>query len=129
MCACQQKLEHLLKELEEAQIGCEALTRQLESHKLHSRETVTGKTPFIACVKIINWRVQSGSFSAGGPVVCCGEGFGLEGGLLAGARSRAAEHHHLFREGAGAGERAAQQGGTETTQPSRPVLFHPIKTI
>lgn len=43
MCACQQKLERFLNKLEEAQIHCEALTRQLESHKLHSRETVTGK--------------------------------------------------------------------------------------
>lgn len=43
MCACQHKLERLINELEEAQIRCEALSRQLESHKLHSRETVTGK--------------------------------------------------------------------------------------
>lgn len=42
MCACQQQLERFLNELEEAQIRCEALTRQLESHKLRSRETVTG---------------------------------------------------------------------------------------
>lgn len=115
MCACQQKLEHLLKELEEAQNRCEALTRQLDSHKLHSKETVKGKTSFIAFVKIMNWRVKGGSFFAGGPVVCCGEGLGLEGGRLAGARSPATEYHHLFREGAGAGERTAQQGGTETT--------------
>lgn len=114
MCACQQKLERLLKELEEAQNGCEALTRQLDSHKLHSKETVKGKISLIECVKIINWRVKAGSFFAGGPVGCCGEGSGLEGGLLAGAGGRAAEHRLLFGEGAGAGERTAQQGGTET---------------
>lgn len=113
MCGCQQRLEHLVKELEEAQNRCEALTSQLDSQILHSKEMVKGKTSFIACVKIIKCRVKSGSFFAGGPAVCCGEGLGLEGGLLAGARSRAAEYHHLFREGAGAGERTAQQGGTE----------------
>lgn len=130
VCACQQKLERFLNELEEAQIHCEALTRQLESHKLHSRETVTGKKKaLIARVKVINWRVQSGAFSAGGPAVCPGEGLGLEGGLLAGAGSGAAEHRLLSGEGAGAGARAAQQGGRETSEPSRLVLRHPIKTI
>lgn len=40
-CACQQKLERLLKDLEETQNCCEALTRQLDSTKLQSKETVT----------------------------------------------------------------------------------------
>lgn len=60
MCACQQKLERLLKELEEAQECCEALTRQLDSHKLHSKETVKGKTSLIAYVKIINLMLRVG---------------------------------------------------------------------
>lgn len=54
--------------------------------------------------------------------MCCGEGLGIEGGVLAGAGGRAAENNHLFGEGAGAGERAAQQGGTESTDTSRLVL-------
>lgn len=61
--------------------------------------------------------------------MCSGEGPGLEGGLLAEARSRAAEYHYLFREGAGVGERTAQQGGTQGAEPSRLMPCHTIKTI
>lgn len=126
VCACQQKLEHLLKELEQSQNSCEVLTRQLDSTKLHSKEMVKKKSnAFNTCVKVRN---SCESLFAGGPDLCCGEGLGPEGGMLAGGGSRAAEYNHLFREGAGAGERAAQQGGTETTDTSRLAPRHSIKS-
>lgn len=50
--------------------------------------------------------------SAGGPAGQRGGGAGSEGGRLAAVRGPAAEPGLVFRAGAGAGERAAQQGGT-----------------
>lgn len=49
----------------------------------------------------------------------CGGGAGTEGGTLAAAGGRSAENGLLFRTGAGAGEGAAQQGGTVATEASR----------
>lgn len=50
VCACQQKLEHLLKELEQSQNSCEVLTRQLDSTKLHSKEMVKKKATHLTRV-------------------------------------------------------------------------------
>lgn len=44
--------------------------------------------------------------------MCRGGGAGAKRSPLAAAGSWAAEHRCVFRAGAGAGERAAQQGGT-----------------
>lgn len=55
---------------------------------------------------------------AGGPAVWHGGGAGTEGGRPAAAGGRAAEHSRLFRAGAGAGEGAAQQGGTVAAEAS-----------
>lgn len=49
---------------------------------------------------------------AGGPAVQCGGGADFEGGALGAVGVQAAEHGLLLRAGAGAGEGAAQQGGT-----------------
>lgn len=60
----------------------------------------------------------------------CGGGAGSEGGALAAVGGRAAEHGHLFRAGAGAGEGAAQQGGTVTIEASRFLhLMHQINLL
>lgn len=63
---------------------------------------------------------------AGGAAVWHGRGAGTEGGPLAAAGGRTAEHGRLFRAGAGAGEGAAQQGGTVTTEATGLVLHHSI---
>lgn len=46
LCACQQKLQSLLKELEETQQHCETLIRDLDTSKLHSKEKVKPKHNF-----------------------------------------------------------------------------------
>lgn len=57
--------------------------------------------------------------SAGGPAVWHGGGTGFKGGTLAAVGGQAAEHGHLSKAGAGAGEGAAQQGGTVATKAPR----------
>lgn len=70
------------------------------------------------CCTTINLSWGGLCLCAGGPSVWCGGGAGAEGGTLAGAGGRAAEYGRLFRTGAGAGEGAAQQGGTVATEAS-----------
>lgn len=41
--ACKQKLQKVLKELEETQGHCEGLTRELDAAKLQTKETVSSK--------------------------------------------------------------------------------------